>query len=299
MVTLSECCICKGSSLIVADDYADIQYCQTCDYYFDNPRPSSAEIDNFYSTPDQYDEWLGEEDARDRLWSRRLKLVLRHSQGGAIYDIGSGVGQFLYLAKKHFSSVGGSEVSQSAIDIARSKYELELDHRHFDLVYEEAEEKVDNVTLFHVLEHVQDPAVLMKSCNGMLNDGGFVFVAVPNDVECFRARIKRLALSFGLNLGKSQHVGSLGLPKVKLDGSLQEIHLSHFTVKCLKNLFAENGFDVVSISPDPYYVASLIREPLSGIRIFLHGVVMKLFSVNLYETTFIVGRKNRNIRVDM
>ena len=295
MIYLKQCCICTSVDLDIVDEVADVQYCKECDYYFDNPRPDSDEIDEFYSAPGQYDDWLVEEDARDRLWLRRLKLILRHSQGGTLYDIGSGVGQFLHLARKHFSSVGGSEVSESAIDIARVKYGLELDHRHFDLIYEQSAVKVDNVTLFHVLEHVQDPTILMKSCNGMLNDNGLIFVAVPNDVESLRARVKRFALSFGLNLGKTKLVGKFGLPKVKLDGSLQEIHLSHFTVQCLGMLFEKTGFEVISVSPDPYYVVSRVREPGEAFFVFVCRVVMKLFSINLYDTTLVVGRKSRNV----
>jgi 2-polyprenyl-3-methyl-5-hydroxy-6-metoxy-1,4-benzoquinol methylase len=92
--------------------------CNECGFIFRNPRPSAAEISAYYSGETQYDAWLGNEKAREAMWERRLRKLLRYRACGALLDAGTGTGQFLHIARSHFN-VEGTEVSASAVKIAK------------------------------------------------------------------------------------------------------------------------------------------------------------------------------------
>jgi hypothetical protein len=61
-------------------------------------------------------------------------------------------------------------------------------------------------------------------------------------------------------------------------------------VKFLEN----NGFDIVSVSLDPYFVRSGIRKAMSEIYFYGALMVQKVFTVNLYDTIWITARKREN-----
>jgi hypothetical protein len=68
---LQQCNVCGSSGLAVVNPECNISQCTSCDYVFDDPRRTLEELINFYSRPSQYNTWLGELKARDRLWNRR------------------------------------------------------------------------------------------------------------------------------------------------------------------------------------------------------------------------------------
>src|SRR5687768_13082588 len=125
METLSACILCDSPRLEVACAQNAFARCEACGLVFDNPRPTQAAIVDFYSQHDKYDNWLAEEHGRNALWKRRLRLVRRHCPSGKLLDVGTGIGQFMHFARAHFE-VTGTEISSTAIRIARDKYGLEL-----------------------------------------------------------------------------------------------------------------------------------------------------------------------------
>src|SRR4029077_6945356 len=160
---LHQCNLCQSAQLDVLDPDCNIAQCRSCGFVFDNPRPTLETLIDFYSKPGKYDSWLAELDARDRLWKRRLAKLRSTRKPGSLLDIGTGIGQFLSVAQGEYSQVYGTEVSRTAIEVAREKYGLDL----FQGTVEELAERgmvFDNITLFHVLEHVPDPKALLKTC---------------------------------------------------------------------------------------------------------------------------------------
>lgn len=283
---LKKCLLCGSEDIPALDKDNNICRCDACGYMFDNPRPSKKDIGIFYSQNDKYDMWLGEEGSRDRLWKRRLKLIRKYRQSGCLLDAGTGIGQFLYFAKEYFT-VSGTEVSESAVKIAKEKYGLsifkgELEDIRFDPIY-------DMVTLFHVLEHVHDPLSTIKRCHELLKPGGILIIAVPNDVSGIQIWIKKIFSIAGI--GKFRKFGRFGLTKLALDGSLNEIHLSHFSPSVLIKFLERSGFDVTSSTLDPYFSAD-------GFKLVFHKMVYmtclllkKVFNADIYPTSLTVARK--------
>lgn len=286
--SLETCNVCGERRLEVWDDRASISECQSCGYVFDNPRPTIQELIRFYSKPAKYDSWLREESARDRLWKWRVKQLLRFRKPGSLLDVGAGIGQFLSLARPFFERVCGVEVSQSAIDIAKAKYDLEIRRGELQEI-DFGEELFDNITIFHVLEHVPNPRALLEECRSLLRDTGTVMIAVPNDVCSIRARLRRCLRSAGLK--RFSQLGPSALPRITLDGTIDEIHLSHFTPEVLRRLLTECGFVVLRNTLDRHYVATGRARMKQDGYYWICRAINYFFAVNLYDTILITGRK--------
>ncbi|OGC50218.1 hypothetical protein A2716_03345 [candidate division WWE3 bacterium RIFCSPHIGHO2_01_FULL_40_23] len=287
MEKLDFCPLCGEKGIQEVDDYAGIFKCLDCGYIFDNPRPSPKEIEEFYSKPSQYDLWVLEESARKRMWNRRLKKILSISKGGSLLDIGAGTGEFLNLAKGNFLKVLGTEVSESAIKTAKEKYEIKLTRLRAEEIQEIAE-KFDAISLFHVLEHVHYPRDVIKICFMLLKKGGVLVIAVPNDVNSLKFLVKRFLRKFGI---RKYGEGKMQFPKVVLDGSIREIHLSHFTTKTLTKVLEKEGFKVTDSSLDPYYAAKGLKLFAKDLYFMFHYVINLLFGVNFYDSIWVAARK--------
>jgi len=281
--------LCEQKNLQVIDRDSNIWQCITCGYVFDNPRPTPEEIAAYYSTPRKYDAWLEKEAERDLLWRRRLKKVERHKKMGTLLDIGTGTGQFLNIARGAFTSVYGTEISESAVTIAKEKYGLDIVRSQIVAV-DFKETTFDNITLFHVLEHVHDPLAVLEKCRALLCSGGRLFIAVPNELGSLRNMVRKVLNRLGLK--KIRYHGKLGLPEIKLDGSLDEIHLSHFTPQVLLHFLERQGFTVMENGLDPYYAEKGLRLLFNNIYYMCLSAVAKLSSMNLYDTIWIVAKKN-------
>jgi SAM-dependent methyltransferase len=275
--------------LQVLDSACNIAQCRSCGYIFDNPRPTVEELITFYSQPAKYDSWLSEVESRDRLWKRRLRKLRSIRKPGSLLDVGTGIGQFLFHARSQYTEVYGTEVSTTAIGIAKEKYGIDV----FQGVIEDMTHQnrtFDNITLFHVLEHVPDPRVVLKTCHSLLSDGGTIAIAVPSEVVSLRAAVKRMLVKLGLRKPRTG-AGKLGLPLIRLDGSIGEIHLSHFTPKVLAQLLESESFSVIGSTLDPYYVANGFQRFKADFYYYSCLAFLNLFRVNVYDAMLMLARK--------
>ena len=293
MESLDRCNVCDSTEIRSVDAENRICTCLSCGYVFDSPRPAATEIGDYYSGPAKYDSWLSEESARDVLWKRRLGKLRRRSKGGTLLDVGAGIGQFLHHAKPFFTKVTGTEVSDSAARLARSKYGLDLVRGNLTSIEIGADGLYDNITMFHVLEHVPNPKKTIRACWRLLRERGVLVVAVPNDILSLsrrsKTRVKKLLWRIGVR--RSGDPGALGLKKIALDGSLDEIHLSHFTPSVLQHLLENSGFRVLESSLDPYYVASGLKLLRCRCCYGIAACVQFILGRNIYETIWMVGEK--------
>lgn len=286
--TLDSCNLCNSYQIEMFDATCNICKCQSCGYIFDNPRPIVDELISFYSKPTKYDSWCSEEQARDSLWKRRLKKMEKTKKNGTLLDIGTGIGQFLHHARKYYIEVFGTEVSESAINIARDKYNLNIIKGEIENI-QLGETTFDNITLFHALEHVPNPRTVIEKCGSLLSSKGILIIAVPNDILSLKAKIKIFLKH--IRVKKFGNIGKLGLPKINLDGSLNEIHLSHFTPEVLKQLLERSGFFVVENSLDPYYAKNGVKLILHHLYYIFNLILMFVLKRNYYDTIWMVARK--------
>src|ERR1051326_3493952 len=283
---LQHCNLCDSPQIATLDPECNIAQCRSCGYIFDNPRPTVEALIGFYSKPGKYDSWLEELGPRERLWRRRLGKLQPTKKPGSLLDVGTGIGQFPAMARNSYREVYGTEVSSTAVAIAKERYGLDLFHGTVDELPARGK-TFDNITLFHVLEHVPDPKSMLKTCHSLLNQSGILVIAVPNEIASLRGLKRRLFSKFR----KPKSGGVLGLPRLTLDGTIAEIHLSHFSPGVLRSLLETTGFSVIESTLDPYYVRIGWRRVKADIYYCGCMAVRHLFRTNIYDTILMIARK--------
>lgn len=287
---LSACILCSGGSLQSVDSSIALCKCQGCGLVFRNPRPTLEEITSYYSGEAQYDGWLAAGKARDAMWRRRLRKIARHRSGGSLLDIGTGIGQFLNLARATFK-VEGTEVSASALKIAAERFGLALHHGTLDELADSAlrDRQFDVLTLFHVLEHVPRPAATLSACTRLIVEGGLLIVAVPNDISCWKCPLKDLLRSLGIGRFKSS--GRFGLRNLELIQPGNEVHLSHFTSSVLQSAFRRQGLRIRELGLDPFYAEVGARAAGHTLIYAACSAFCRITKVNIYDTIWIVAER--------
>ncbi|MDD5370429.1 MAG: class I SAM-dependent methyltransferase [Anaerolineaceae bacterium] len=186
--------------------------CARCQLIYQNPRPTIKEISGSY--PDSY-EWYGpiaeqrstsflRQKAFDYGFARRARTVLNHKTWGSLLDLGCSIGLFLNEIARHPRwDVHGVEISPTASEIARSRYQLDV----FTGTLEDARfssNSYDAVTLWDVLEHLHDPFATLTEIHRIMKDDGILVIRVPNATS-WEARIFGPAWS-GLDLPRHLYV---------------------------------------------------------------------------------------------
>lgn len=157
-----------------------------------------------------------------------------------VLDIGCGTGDFLKYGTLNFNIKGtGIEPNKQARGIALSK-----GITTFDDINAIIDDTYDVITLWHVLEHVQDLDAYFKFFRDKLIKGGMLVIAVPN----FK--------SYDASYYKSNWA-AWDVPR----------HLWHFSKKAIDKLGSEHGFKLIHIKPmyfDAFYVSLLSEQYKNG-----------------------------------
>jgi SAM-dependent methyltransferase len=183
--------------------------------------------------------------------------------------------------------VFGTEISKTAIKIANEKYDLDIFQGQLEDL--PLDRTFSNISLFHILEHVPNPLTFLQRCHDLLEQGGTLTIAVPNDLLSWELKIRTALKRLRKRLPRG--TGRYGLPKIVLDGSVDEIHLSQFTPKSLQTILRKIGFDVILNTVDPYYVKAGWKIWLHHFHYAFHLTLNRLFGINRYNTILMVARK--------
>tara|TARA_B110000902_G_scaffold100051_1_gene118302 strand:+ start:3092 stop:3949 length:858 start_codon:yes stop_codon:yes gene_type:complete len=219
---------------------------QEYDFLVTSPVPS--DLAKYYQSED----YISHTDAKKSLFDNVYQIVKRHTlkkkvallnsflpEQKTVLDIGAGTGDFLHACKKDNWKVVGVEPSIKAREIAESKNVLlEKELSFFK------GQKFDVITLWHVLEHVENLEAYTQSLQELLKENGTLLIAVPN-YKSFDA----------------SHYGSFwaafDVPR----------HVWHFSQTSIQKIFALVSLKVVQTIPmkfDAYYVSLLSEKYKNG-----------------------------------
>jgi SAM-dependent methyltransferase len=195
-----------------------VVHCHDCGLCFTNPRPTPASIGQFY--PAVYGPHRSPQSRPRRGWrrSRKERQMLAWPGPGRLLDFGCGGGSFLERMHRHGWEVTGLDVSATAVE--RVRVQLGLHALAGTLPHAQLEPaSFDVVTMWHSLEHVHQPLMVLREAHRLLVPGGKLVVATPNiDSLPFRW--------FG------QAWYGLDLPR----------HLTHFAPRTLRLMLQRAGF---------------------------------------------------------
>jgi len=203
---------------------ARVVVCDGCGLGRFHPMLGAEEIRDLY--PEEY---YGEPGVKFQpLVERIVRLVgERHigflsrglAPGARVLDVGCGRGVILGALADRGLEVHGIELSAAAACGADQRAEIRIVSRLADAGYPEAH--FDEVVIWHVLEHLQDPRGTVEEARRILRPRGRLIVAVPN----FASAQARWSGAGWFHLD---------LPR----------HLYHFPLSALRRLLEDAGFDV-------------------------------------------------------
>jgi len=161
-------------------DYFRVLKCARCGLHYCSPRPTFAYLQELYSEVNdiRYSEEL---DSRVIMFGRNLKNLEKHKRNGSILDIGCSVGVFLHLAKKSGWRVMGIEPSKRCVESGRKLFNL-VDSITVGSYHDIARlnQKFDAVTMWDVLEHLDDPMKALVNCREVMKDDGVLGLSTVN-----------------------------------------------------------------------------------------------------------------------
>lgn len=260
------CCCEEYNKEIECVDYTvskrvfQIVSCKKCGFFQTYPFPSESEISLYY----QSQEYISHSDKKSSIFDliyhlvrkytliQKLNLIKNYVSHGTILDYGCGTGYFLETCKKNNFTTYGVEVNDTARQLAKNKNLNVL--KDFN---ELKNLKFDIITLWHVLEHLYNPDHYIKDFYNLLNNNGYLILAVPNK-NSYDAQFYQ------------EYWAGYDVPR----------HLFHFRKKDILML-TRGKYNLVDIQPmffDAFYVSMLSEKYKNSNLFFLKGFIRGLIS---------------------
>ena len=257
-ITLNHCPLCNSGQFnlylktkdftLTKEEFSIVQ-CAACGFHFTNPRPAEQDLagyyesENYISHTNEGNNLLNNLYKAARTFTIREKsnLLKKWSPKGKLLDIGCGTGDFLHFNQQEGWEVDGVEVNLKARKQAEEKLKQDL----YKILKEvPPKQKYQAVTLWHVLEHVEDLNATCRQITELLATNGSLLVAVPN-YESYDARHYK------------EYWAGYDVPR----------HLYHFSKNSMEQLWHKYGMQIKAVIPmklDAFYVSMLSEKYKTG-----------------------------------
>lgn len=226
---VANCCVCgtpPPAASAFAKDGLRFVRCSGCSMVYMNPRPSEEALREWYGRGSAAnDAWVdvllsaAEEEFQTRDFGALLDRVCALRPDGDLLDIGCSIGRFGKMARDRGFRFVGLELGARAAEHARGVFGLDVREVTLDAAGFPPE-RFDVVTLIETLEHVPDPAAMLREIRRVLRPGGLLVIGVPNVTSLGVMVLGPLARTFNRN------------------------HLHYFSEHTLARLLDREGFGV-------------------------------------------------------
>ena len=246
--------------------------CMRCLHCFQNRRPDATWLAGYYRH--QWDErgrdQIGLDPAVTKAGDTEVFDYCHGvvGPGARVLDVGCGFGEKLLPFKKHGCEVIGIEPSEHRADYCSQR--MGIDCRCIgieEIIDHFGDEKFDLIYSSHVLEHVSDPVGFLQNVRSVLEEGGLLYLAVPNILGTFLPWVFHFAP-----------------------------HISLFSRHSLHRMLAGEGFDVISsVESRELKVLARVSQSIevpSGVDDDLRQEFLSLLSEKIVDTFYVRGVYN-------
>lgn len=278
------CIVCGNSELthflecsdhFVSGEKFTIYSCNTCGFKFTANAPTVENIGKYYHS----ENYISHSDTqkgivnklyhlvRNIMLKRKLRLIQKSEKGKKLLDIGCGTGYFPNYMKQNGYDASGMEIEPGARKFASDNFGLKVSSPD-ELLSVKHTGEFDIITLWHVLEHLHDPAKYLNWIFDSLKTSGTLFIALPNH-NSYDAKKYR------------QFWAAYDVPR----------HLWHFNPETFEKLVAKYGFKLIKVKRLPFdaYYNSMMSARYAGKKLsLLHGLIFGYIS---NEISFFKHRK--------
>lgn len=238
--------------------------CLNCGLLYTMPRPDKDHIGAYYKSEDYYSHKENTKGFVPKLYERikknnlknKYQLATKGLSVGKMLEIGCGVGDFLHTAEEHGWECIGVEPSEEAKAIATKRTKASI------LSSEEleslADEQFDLITMWHVLEHVDDLRWEMDQLQRLIKLHGRIVIAVPN-YKSYDGQYYK------------EHWAAYDVPR----------HLNHFNRSVLTKMFKTKGLELKKMDKlkwDAYYISYMSEQYLIHSLPLVRGAFRGLIS---------------------
>jgi SAM-dependent methyltransferase len=161
--------------------------CAKCGHLF---LDSTTHVDQSYFEKSKFVKNKENIETIDRSWhysvevDKRVERVREFLLGTSLLDFGCGNGDFLHAISRYIELYQGVEPTKALRSLALAKGIKVVS----DL--KEVKRKFSAVSLFHVLEHLEDPCVVLSQLRSNVVAGGRLVIEVPNSTDALRSLYK-------------------------------------------------------------------------------------------------------------
>jgi 2-polyprenyl-3-methyl-5-hydroxy-6-metoxy-1,4-benzoquinol methylase len=222
-----------------------------------------------------YDEILAKSDKHEKLRTERENLFnswldeIEHITGKSLkglrlLDVGSGSGDFLLVARKRNCLVTG--LDSSAVQVQKAKV-MGIEMRECNIEHLPQRDHYDIITMWDVLEHVQDPKATIEAIYRLLVPGGILALSTPNGGSAWDLA------------GSGLYYASGGSLTFLVERRFSMGHLQIFRQDNLAGLLRNQGFRILKNEVLANYKSEFSRY----LEQFLHNHVIILIIVNILK----------------
>lgn len=152
---------------------------------------------------------------------KEIALIIRNFvRQGKVLEVGAGYGLFASLLAEKKYKLNVIEPHLKLIYLDRLKDKVKINKQSYEQFLKKNKERFDLVTFIDVLEHFNNPDLILKKTRSLLLDQGIVVILAPNHLSLMRVISKNWSLW------------------------RIEDHKYHFSVRSMKQLLKKNNFKI-------------------------------------------------------
>ena len=214
------------------------EQCTSCSCVWLNPRPAPSTLGTIY--PPSYYSYDFEKrinpiavKAKHILDNGKINSIIKHlaKPPESYMDVGCGSGRFLRLFDRkgmRQSRIYGLELTEKPVKQLQKEGYQAFEKRVEDF-NDMPHDSIDLVTMFHVIEHVEDPGTVVRQIRNWLSPGGIFAIETPN-IDSIDARIFRKSWWGGYHIPRHWTLfNRKSLQKLVEDSGLEVVHIGYQT----------------------------------------------------------------------